>query len=246
MNDDGAHTMTEPQRRLTAIFQQARECVGLLHGIAARCDDSTIREAAIAFLAQVGSLTAGHLVCLASDPERSAEVKAVAAKSDTWPLLHSVWPQDNKTAEGLIPSSIIGSAKTMKPGRASLDTPQTREAVRFVQHMQVAQLALLRSSDNDTAATYIRKHHDVDIPREVIELAASLPPVSKSTLPLWQNALWKYACLRYGGTEVLRKHPDWHRLPNAVKDRNGTTVPESTIRQKLATALAQVLGFTRK
>lgn len=246
MNDDGAHTMTEPEKRLTAIYQKARECVDMLDGIAAHCDDSTIREAAIAFLAQLGSLAAGQLVCLASDPSRSAEVQTVAATSSTWPMLHSIWPQDNKTAKRLIPASFIGSAKTVKPGRASLDTPQTREAIRFVQHMQLAQLALLRSSNNVTAATYIKKHHDIDLPRDVIELAASLPPASKSTLPLWKDALWKYACLRYGGTEALRTHPDWHHLPNVVKDKNRTTVPKATVAQKLATALEQVLGFTRK
>ncbi len=246
ISDDQA-TLTENQRQLTRIFQQARESINLLHGIASRCEDPELRDAALRFLVTAGASAAAQLVCLASDPKRNAEVLAVAAQSNQWPLHFSTWPGDRKKAEKLIPRSKIGSGKAVVPGKGSLETPQFREAFRFTQHMQAAQIAKQRFADTAAAASYLFETHSIELPHKIIELAASLPPPSRENLVKWQDALWKYTCHRYGGDEAIRRHPDWHHLPKTVEDKKrGASVPKSVVRQKLDKSLAQALGVTRK
>ena len=247
MISDKKESLSEEEKRLTWLFQQASESINLMHAIAAKCQVAEIREAAIGFLAAAGSRAAGHLVALASDPARNAEVMTVATQSDQWPVYFSVWPDNRKIAERLIPLNKIGSGKMITHGKWSLETPQTRAAFVFVQHMQAGKTAKERFADSEKAAAYLLETHSLVLPLNIIELAASLPRVNRTNLPKWKAALWEYTCDRYGGIESMRKHSDWHHISKTIEDRkHGKTTPECMIRSRLYKALDQVLGVTRK
>jgi hypothetical protein len=207
------------QLRLVKLHHEAAAAVDALFLVAKHCADKEVRAESLQWLARVGTRAGLRLHSLAKHTDRGDEVRQAATQAAFWPAVISSHKVDQHSFNAALPPHLVGTAKPFRLGRASLETVHIRWALSFVQCMDFGRWGWQKTQCPNEANEYLLEHHGIQLAHEDIQLAGSLPVISRKSLKQWKEALKKHLHHHFPD-HGLAEHPDWKK-EGRKKSRDG-------------------------
>lgn len=167
----------------------------------------------------------------------------LAKKMPRWPVVYSVWPDDEKALAEHIRGLGVGSETLMGRSRGtasrkwSIDTAENRWAWGYVQLVEQCWLAKNFCVNASEATTYFSETRGIELVFEADYYdAIKLPPISNQpdVFETWKAAFLAHVA-RHHSAASLMAHEDWasvreHKAPNIKKGKLKND-PEQFVRQ---------------